>query len=102
MDENGYSCSKAVIYKTVASDLSDLEDRKYDLICFYSPSGVEALLQNFPEWRNHDTAVAAFGPTTTKAAKEAGLTVEIEAPKPNMPSMTAAIEHYLNENKKGA
>ncbi|MCB9231133.1 MAG: uroporphyrinogen-III synthase [Bacteroidia bacterium] len=102
MDENSINYSKAIIYNTVPSDLSDLEDKKYDLICFYSPAGVEALVKNFPEWKNHDTAVAAFGPTTTKAAQEAGLTVEIEAPKPNMPSMTAAIEHYLKNISKGA
>lgn len=99
MEENDFSLKKAVIYNTVPSDLSDLSDVKYDMICFYSPSGVESLLKNFPEFKQNDTVVAVFGPTTAKAATDAELVVNIQAPKPNMPSMTAAIEDYLKNNK---
>jgi uroporphyrinogen-III synthase len=72
----------------------------YDMLCFYSPSGIESLFQNFPDFKQNDTVIAAFGPTTSKAIRDTGLRVDIEAPLPNMPSMTAAIEAYLKENNK--
>ena len=97
MEENGFDYEEAVIYQTVSSDLSDLKGVDYDLIAFFSPSGVTSLLHNFPDFKkkNNDTCIAVFGPTTHKAALEAGLRVDIEAPKPNTPSMTSAIEAYL-------
>lgn len=95
-----YNLSEAVIYNTVSSDLSDLKNVYYDMLCFYSPSGIESLFQNFPDFVQNDTVIAAFGPTTAKAIRDAGLRLDIEAPLPNMPSMTAAIESYLKENNK--
>jgi uroporphyrinogen-III synthase len=97
MEEKGFDLTKAVIYNTVPSDLSDLRDVKYDMICFYSPSGVNSLLKNFPDFEQNDTVISVFGPTTAKAAADAGLRIDIQAPKPSMPSMTAAIESYLKE-----
>ena len=87
-----------MIYNTVPSDLSDLSDVYYDMICFYSPSGVDSLLKNFSDFEQNKTVIAVFGPTTAKAVEDAGLRVDIQAPKPSMPSMTAAIEAYLKEN----
>ena len=98
MEENGLDLTKVVIYNTVPSDLSDLRDVYYDMICFYSPSGVDSLLKNFSDFEQNDTVIAVFGPTTANAVLNAGLRVDIQAPKPNMPSMTAAIEAYLKEN----
>lgn len=98
MEENGLDLTKVVIYNTVPSDLSDLRDVYYDMICFYSPSGVDSLLKNFSDFEQNDTVIAVFGPTTAKAVQDAGLRVDIQAPKPSMPSMTAAIEAYLKEN----
>ena len=98
MEENGLDLTKVVIYNTVPSDLSDLRDVYYDMICFYSPSGVDSLLRNFSDFEQNDTVIAVFGPTTANAVLNAGLRVDIQAPKPNMPSMTAAIEAYLKEN----
>ena len=97
MAEHKYNFSEAVIYETVSSDLSDLENIFYDMICFYSPSGIESLFKNFPDFKKNDTCIAVFGPTTAKAALEAGLDVDIEAPRPDAPSMTAAIEMYIKE-----
>jgi uroporphyrinogen-III synthase len=100
MIEQKYHLVEAVIYNTVSSDLSDLRDVYYDMLCFYSPSGIESLNQNFPDFKQNETVIAAFGPTTAKAIRDAGLRVDIEAPLPNIPSMTAAIEAYLKENNK--
>ena len=100
MEERNYNLAKAVIYNTVSSDLSDLENVYYDMLCFYSPSGIESLLTNFPDFKQNDTVLASFGPTTAAAMRKNDLRVDIEAPKPNMPSMTAAIELYLKEFNK--
>ncbi|GAB4241337.1 MAG: uroporphyrinogen-III synthase [Ekhidna sp.] len=97
LTENGYEWSEATIYRTVASDLSDLDDVTYDIIAFFSPSGIESLLENFPGFKQNNTRIAAFGPTTSKAVKDAGLILDIQAPLPNAPSMTGALEVYIKE-----
>ncbi|QLE01068.1 uroporphyrinogen-III synthase [Galbibacter sp. BG1] len=92
---------RAILYKTVISDLSDLRDVYYDILVFFSPSGIESLLKNFPDFEQNDTRIAVFGNTTVKAATEAGLRIDIEAPTPETPSMTMALEKYIAQvNKK--
>jgi len=100
LKESGYEYSEAVIYETVASDLSDLDNVYYDIIAFYSPSGINSLFVNFPDFKQNDTRIAVFGPTTAKAAKEADLVLDIEAPQPNAPSMTGALELYIKKANK--
>ncbi|OWP61810.1 uroporphyrinogen-III synthase [Hymenobacter amundsenii] len=95
MRANNFKFTEAVIYRTVASDLSDLTDVKYDCIAFFSPSGISSLFINFPGFEQNGTRIAAFGPTTAKAVIDAGLFLDIEAPQPNAPSMTGAIEAYI-------
>ncbi|ELR69885.1 uroporphyrinogen-III synthase HemD, putative [Fulvivirga imtechensis AK7] len=94
---NGFNYTEAIIYRTVASDLSDLENVYYDILAFFSPSGINSLLVNFPEFKQNKTRIAAFGPTTAKAVKDADLILDIEAPLPNAPSMTGAIELYIKK-----
>jgi uroporphyrinogen-III synthase len=89
--------TEAVMYETVSSDLSDLENVFYDVIAFFSPSGVKSLFENFPDFKQNNTRIAAFGPTTAKAVNEAGLILDIEAPLPNAPSMTGALELYIKK-----
>lgn len=97
LTKNGFEFTEASFYRTVASDLSDLSDIKYDVIAFFSPSGIHSLFKNFPEFVQGNTRIAVFGPTTSKAAVEAGLTPDIQAPMPNAPSMTGAIELYVKD-----
>ncbi len=97
LEDNGYEYSEAIIYRTVASDLSDLADIKYDVIAFFSPSGINSLMVNFPDFVQNNTRIAAFGPTTSKAVKDADLILDIEAPLPNAPSMTGALELYIKK-----
>lgn len=98
LDAAGIDYNKAILYRTVHSDLSDLADVDYDLLVFFSPSGIESLFQNFPDFKQGETLIAAFGPATTQAVENAGLRLDIQAPKPNAPSMTMAIEEYLKES----
>ncbi len=100
MERNGLSLTEAIIYETVPSDLSDLTEVFYDIICFFSPSGIESLIQNFPNWQQNNTRLAAFGPTTAKAIRDAGFILDVEAPLPNAPSMTGALELYIEEANK--
>jgi uroporphyrinogen-III synthase len=91
--------SKAVMYRTVCSDLSDLADVKYDMLVFFSPSDIESLFKNFPLFKQDKTRIAAFGQTTAKAVEDAKLKIDVMAPTPKAPSMSMAIEQYIQANK---
>lgn len=101
LSKNSIDFKKAIIYKTVASDLSSIDIDKYDMLVFFSPSGVKSLLKNFPDFKQGDKLISAFGPSTTKAVSEAGLSLNINAPTKTAPSMTMAIEQFLIKNNKG-
>jgi uroporphyrinogen-III synthase len=93
--DNGFNFSEAIMYHTVAANLGDLKNVYYDILAFFSPSGINSLFVNFPEFKQNNTRIAAFGPTTARAVKEANLILDIEAPLPNAPSMTGALELYI-------
>jgi uroporphyrinogen-III synthase len=97
LEANDLNFTKAVLYRTVASDLSDLENVYYDMLVFYSPGGIESLLKNFPDFKQNDTVIAAFGPTTANAIVKNNLRLDLHAPQPNAPSMTGAIENFVKE-----
>ncbi|MFD2566850.1 uroporphyrinogen-III synthase [Pseudotenacibaculum haliotis] len=97
----GVNWTRAILYKTVVSDLSDLENVFYDILVFFSPSGIDSLFKNFPDFKQNNTRIAVFGNSTVRAATEAGLKCNITAPTPETPSMTMALEKYIKEaNKK--
>ncbi|MFZ9075146.1 MAG: uroporphyrinogen-III synthase [Flavobacteriaceae bacterium] len=100
LDHLGLKWQRAILYRTVVSDLSDLRDVYYDVLAFFSPSGIESLFKNFPDFKQNKTRIAAYGNTTIKAAEEAGLEVQIKAPSPDSPSMTMAIEQYVDKVNK--
>jgi uroporphyrinogen-III synthase len=100
LEEHNYNFSKAILYRTVASDLSDLEDVYYDMLVFFSPGGIESLFKNFPDFKQNETKIAAFGPTTANAVIKNNLRLDVHAPMPNAPSMTAAIELFVKEQLK--
>ncbi|OWP83333.1 uroporphyrinogen-III synthase [Flavobacterium davisii] len=88
-------------YKTVMSDLSDLKDVYYDVLAFFSPTGIQSLFKNFPDFKQNETRIAVFGSTTQKEAVDHGLRIDIMAPAPGVPSMTMALEKYVAEVNKG-
>lgn len=92
--------TRGIFYKTVISDLSDLRDVYYDVLVFFSPSGIESLLKNFPDFEQNDTRIAVFGNSTIQAANGAGLRIDIKAPTPETPSMTMALQKYITEANK--
>jgi len=101
LDNLEVNWKQAVFYKTVISDLSDLADVYYDILVFFSPSGIDSLFKNFPDFKQNDTKIAVFGNTTIKAVESHGLRVDISAPTPETPSMTMALEKYINAMNKG-
>ncbi len=99
LDKLEIKWDSATFFRTVISDLSDLADVKYDILVFFSPSGIESLFQNFPEFQQNETSIAVFGNTTMQAAKEKSLRIDIQAPTPESPSMSMALEKYIKEAK---
>ena len=92
--------TRAQLYKTMVSDLSDLRDVYYDVLVFFSPSGIESLFKNFPDFEQNNTRIAAYGNATVLAADKAKLRIDIKAPTPDTPSMTMAIEKYISKKGK--
>jgi uroporphyrinogen-III synthase len=88
------------MYKIISNDVKEIISRNYDVICFFTPGGVKSLLENFPHFKQNGTRIGAFGANTFKAAEEAGLTLDIKAPQPQVPSMVSALELYLTSLKK--
>ena len=100
LDNLEVNWKKGVFYRTVASDLSDLANVYYDILVFFSPSGIDSLFKNFPDFKQNKTRIAVFGNTTIDAVKKHGLRVDISAPTPETPSMTMALEKYIKEVNK--
>ena len=87
----------AVMYRTVCNDFNKDEAFDYDMLVFFSPVGISSLLKNFPDFKQDDIKIGCFGPSTAKAALNAGLRLDLEAPTPEAPSMTAALELFLKK-----
>lgn len=100
LEEAGLNWKSAILYNTVCSDLSDLKEVKYDMLVFFSPSGVKSLFENFPDFTQDDTHIAAFGLTTHQAVEDKGLRVDVKVPTPEIPSMAMAIDKYIKEINK--
>ncbi len=100
LDSKKLRHTEGVMYRTVPNDLNSDEPFDFDLVVFFSPSGVQSLLKNFPDFQQGDMAIATFGPTTAKAVKEAGLRLDLEAPTPQYPSITSALKAFIEERNK--
>ncbi len=95
LSENKIDVTPAVMYRTVSNDFGADEAFDYDMLIFFSPQGIESLLKNFPDFKQGDMAIAAFGASTAKSVVDAGLRLDVEAPNPKAPSMTSALDQYL-------
>jgi len=100
LEENEFNFKEAMMYRTVSSDLSDLSDITYDVLVFFSPLGIKSLYDNFPDFKQNKTRMAVFGNSTSKAVEEKGLTINIKAPMPEIPSMSMALDKYLQKSNK--
>ena len=100
LDSAPIEWTRATMYRTVCSDLTDISVKEYDMLVFFSPQGIRSLGKNFENFEQKDTKIAVFGTTTEQAAKEAGLRVDVMAPSKETPSMTMAIEKYVRQMNK--
>ncbi len=101
LKSNNCHLSLAFMYRTVSSDVKEmLSGTAYDVICFFTPSGVKSLFDNLPKFKQNGTVIGAFGSNTSKAVEEAGLQLGIKAPQPQAPSMVAALDQFLSADKK--
>lgn len=92
--------TEAVMYRTVSNDFAPDEEFDYDMLVFFSPSGVTSLKKNFPDFDQKDIKIGTFGSTTAQAVRDAGLRLDLEAPTVKAPSMTAALDMFIKENNK--
>jgi uroporphyrinogen-III synthase len=101
LDAKKLQHQECVMYKTVSNDFTAEEVKAfdYDMLVFFSPSGIESLIKNFPEFNQGDIAIATFGPSTAQAVRDAGLRLDLEAPTEKYPSMTGALQHFLLEKE---
>ena len=84
------------MYRTISNDVKEVMDEQgYDVICFFTPSGVKSLFDNYPSFKQNGTSIGAFGGNTAKAVEQAGLSIHIKAPAPQTPSMVAALEQFF-------
>ena len=97
LDEKKINYQIAIMYRTVSNDFTPEEQFDYDMLVFFSPSGINSLLKNFPKFEQGDIKIGCFGSSTASAVKDAGLRLDVQAPTQEAPSMTAALEKYLKE-----
>lgn len=102
LDSKKLQHAECVMYRTVSNDFTpeEIEHFDYDLLVFFTPTGIKSFTKNFPAYREHDVHVATFGPATTKEARDEGLTVDVEVPTKEHPSMTSALRAYLDKQNK--
>ncbi len=100
LDKHDLKYDIAILYRTLSSDLSDMMMLNYDVLVFFSPSGIRSLLKNFPEFEQNEIKIISFGSSTAKAVEEAGLRLDLKAPLPEAPSMTMALDLFIKEHNK--
>jgi uroporphyrinogen-III synthase len=102
LTEQKIKYTKAILYRTVCSDLSDLSLINYDMLVFFSPSGIKSLQKNFPDFQQDSIKIASFGTTTANAVENAGLRLDVKAPMPEAPSMTMALEQFIRSHNRNS
>lgn len=102
LDKNNIRYSIGILYKTISSNFADVQNFDYDILVFYSPSGIKSLKENFPGFVQGDIKIAAFGPTTACAVEQEGLRLDINAPNPKAPSMTMALDNFLKDHNRNS
>jgi uroporphyrinogen-III synthase len=100
LDKHGIRYERAILYHNVCCDLSDFSVINYDLLVFFSPSGIKSLMKNFPEFQQNDIKIGSFGTATAKAVLDAGLRLDLQAPRPEAPSMIMALDMFIREQNK--
>jgi uroporphyrinogen-III synthase len=97
LEDNSFDFSESMMYLAASSNISDLENVFYDILVFFSPLSIKSLYDNFPDFKQNNTRIAAYGNTTAQAVLDKGLILDIKVPTPETSSMTMAIEDYIKK-----
>ncbi len=101
LDAINIKYTKAVMYRTVSADLSDIKNlNEFDILAFFTPAGINSLKQNFPNFKQGNTRIACFGAAAANTLKKHGYRLDIYAPNPKNPSMSGALDEYIKEANK--
>lgn len=102
LDSKGLNHTECVMYRTVSNNFTEEEKKNfdYDMALFFSPAGIKALKENFPDMKPGELIIGTFGPSTAKAVRDAGLNLDLEAPTERYPSMTGALRRYLQDHEE--
>lgn len=101
LDKINITYTKTIFYKTLSANLKDIKSlANYDVLVFFTPAGIKSLKQNFPTFKQGNIRIAAFGHATAQMVEALGYRLDIFAPNPQNPSMTAALEAYIKEANK--
>ena len=98
LDAKGLNHTECVMYRTVSTILDKEQPFDYDMVIFFTPSGVKSLTENFPGYQQGDVKFGCFGEAAAKAINDKGYRLDLKAPLPEAPSMTGALELFLEEN----
>jgi len=98
--DNGIEVKPAIVYRTVSNFLDKKNKFDYDMLVLFTPSGVNAVLQNFPNFEQGDMVIACLGNEAADAIEKAGLRLDIKVPSKEFTSLTAAIDAYITDNHK--
>ena len=101
LDAKKLQHTECVMYRTVSNDFTEEEVATfdYDMLLFFSPTGIKSLTKNFPDFKQGDIRIATFGPATAKEVTDQGLRLDLNAPTAEYPSMTSALRAYLKKNR---
>jgi uroporphyrinogen-III synthase len=100
-EKNHLQHAEAVMYRTVSNDFNNIDIMGFDILVFFSPSGVSSLLKNYPDFKQDNIKIATFGTTTAQAVRDSGLRLDLSAPTIQAPSMAAALDIYIKKVNSG-
>ena len=100
LDNHGLNHTESIMYRTVSTMLDKEKPFDYDMLVFFTPSGVQSLKDNFPDFVQGDIQFGCFGDSTAKAIQDKGFRLDMKAPNVNAPSITRALELFLEEKLK--
>lgn len=99
MRANNFNYSEGIMYRTVPNDLKAIKLHHYDMLIFFSPSGIHSLFHNFPKFKQDKLKIGAYGKTTSDAVLEKKLKLNLMAPLEHTPTILVALDQYIREAK---
>ena len=97
---NNFNYAEGTMYRTVPNDLKTVKPSEYDMLIFFSPSGIHSLFNSFPKFKQEKLKIGAYGKTTADAVLDKGLKLHIMAPLGNSPTILVALDQYLKDLHK--